>query len=509
MELGVGVSSDAPVIFEEGAISKRWIKKDPEIELINFQCEEDSEKVAITLYMKKYRKLFRYLFSKYANTCYSEKINEFDALKQKTEIITLGELTKVFKDHNVTHVMMSREDLATILRLVNSQSGKIDIYNLTFEGFQECFVQAAIYIYSKPPKILSNLPLVESVKELVKHFEKVAETRGENTVLYTTPDVTTLGDKDLLKELNKMIKINPNYPLPEGYRKVTEKEANFVFKIKPSIEKHISESKKVVLEIIDEIIYNKVLGVHIIEPLLEFEMKAKVYPDIVKPQKQSLPPRYMEAVEKKVKAKDQIIQKNTEAQLKKRIIEDNTRKLPGNMKLIVSQFPKDTRETAKEVAGILDEMIEAVENNRKNLVKKEKYNKVLKNKEIHEEEVKRKDITKEVKRRVRHNFLKQKIIEVKKKEAEVADKKKQEEEEKKQKEKQRIEKEKMEWEKEREKTKKKLKEMKEKKEEERMKIKKEEEKKHKEENEKRTKEREEFLKKKKDEIVYFVHKYIG
>lgn len=502
IELGVGKTANAPILLEEGAMDRKMKKILPEIQLIDFSCEEEREKEAVFLYVKKYRKLFRYLFTKYANSCYSSKAGAFDALKEKAEIITLGEITKLFKDHSVSSAMLNREELATFIRLVNAHQGKIEISSLTFEAFQESFVQIAIYIYSKAPLILSHLPLVESVKELVKHFEKATEAKGDNTLLYKTPDVTTLGDKELLRELNRMVRSNPDYPVPEGYRKVNEKEANFEFVVKPSLSNSVSEAAQIVMEILEEEVFSKALGIHIIEPVVKYEVRTKVYPDIVKPQKQLLQPRYLEAVEKKVRPKDLEGPKYSEALPKKKTIDESMKKLPANMKLIVSSFPKEDREVAKEAAGLLDEIIDAVADGRSTLNKrKERFNKAMKSKVELDEEVKKAELEKEQKRRNRHNLLKQKIDESRKKEAEEAEKKRKEEEESKAKEKEKLEKERHEQQREREKKKKLLQEMKEKKEEEKKKAQEEELKKQKVEEEKRAKAREEFLKKKKGEIV--------
>jgi hypothetical protein len=503
IELGVGKGTNGPMILEEGAMDKKMKRILPEIQLIDFTCEEEREKEAVFLFVKKYRKLFRYLFTKYANSCYSTKTGAFDALKEKAETITFGELTKLFKDHNVSSSMLAREELSTFIRLVNARQGKTEISSLTFEGFQESFIQAAIYIYSKPPVILSHLPLVESVKELVNHFERATEAKGDNTLLYKTPDVTTLGDKELLRELNRMVKSNPDYPVPEGYRKINEKEANFEFILKPTLSNSISESTQIVLEILEEEIFSKILGVHIIEPIVKYEVRTKVYPDIVKPQKQLLQPRYLEAVEKKVKTKELEGMRYSDIQPKKRVVDDSMKKLPANLKLIVSSFPKEMREISKEVAVLLDEVIEAVVDGRNNLnKKKERFNKAMKSKAELDEEARKVEIEKEQKRRNRHNYLKQKIDESRKKEAEEAERRKKEEEDNKIRQKERQEKEKQEWLKERNKRKKQLQEIKEKKDEEKKKAQEEELKKQKADNEKRTKAREEFLKRKKEEIVF-------
>eukprot|EP01022_Parablepharisma_sp_SALTPOND_P028665 TRINITY_DN71377_c2_g1_i1.p3 TRINITY_DN71377_c2_g1~~TRINITY_DN71377_c2_g1_i1.p3 ORF type:complete len:558 (+),score=149.58 TRINITY_DN71377_c2_g1_i1:4544-6217(+) len=511
IELGVGKNANAPILFEEGLVEKdkKKMKKIlPEIQLIDFACEEEREKDAVFFFMRKYKRLFRYLFTKYSNSCYSRKVVEFDALREKAEVITIAEVTKMLKDHNVDSYMLSRDELATILRLVNMKANRNDITTLAFEGFQDFFLQTAIFIYSKPPVVLSHLPLVESIKALVKHFENATSGRGENVVLYKDPDTTALGDQDLLKELNKMVKTNPDYPVPEGYRKVTEKEAHFDFELKPELEKYISEGEKIAIELLNEIVSTGIPGVHFIESIVKYELKTKVYPDIVKPQKQLLPTRYMDAVEKKVKPKDLGVNRTNDllAPIKKRTLDEPMKRLPTSMKLIVAGLPKEIREIGKEVAVLLDEIIEAVEDGRSDLSKKkEKINKALKEREEYNEELKKAEMEKEQKRKSRQQMLKHKIEEVRKKEAEEVEKKKKEEEENKRKNKERLEKEKADRQKEREEIRKKIQEVKGKKEEEKKKAQEEETKKQKEEAEKRIKAREEFLKKKKEEMV--IHQF--
>jgi len=76
------------IIFKEGEVSKmkQFEKKHglPEIELFDLDEEEERDANAIKLFMKKYAKLWKFLYYKYANMCYSHKsINNFDDLKAK------------------------------------------------------------------------------------------------------------------------------------------------------------------------------------------------------------------------------------------------------------------------------------------------------------------------------------------------------------------------------------------------------------------------------------------
>lgn len=502
IELGVGKHIDIPIVVDEGVVDKDKKKMKeilPDIQLVDFTSEEEREYEAIVAFVRKYRKLLRYLFAKYSNTCYSKKVIEFDALKQKAQVINLGEVTKMFKEHQVNSSMLSRDELITMMRLVSVKSSSSDVSSLTFEGFQDFFLQSAIYIYSKPPA-LSHLPLVESVKALVEHFKKAAATRGENTVLYTDPETTVLGDQELLKELNRIVKSNPDYPLPEGYRKVTDKQPTFQFIISPSLEGVIGEGRKVATEILDGIVSEAIAGLHIMESIVKHEARTKVCPDIVRPLKQNLPSRYMDLLEKKVKPRS--LEAAGTVPLMKKLAIEPERKLPPSMKLVILSMPRDLRPIAKEAAIVLDDIIEAVVEGRKSLGRKcTNANKALRERESYNKALKRLEMEKEQRRRNRHHMLRTKIDGIKRREAEDAENNRERNEEHMRREKERVEKEKMDKIKEREETKRRIQEAKERKEEEKRKQQEDEFRKQKEEEEKKIRLREEFLRRKKEEMV--------
>jgi hypothetical protein len=56
-------------------------------------------------------------------------------------------------------------------------------------------LQLAFFCFSRPPQDLSDLPVVESLRALVLHFEQAMRSRGLSTVLYEDPDATGLGDR--------------------------------------------------------------------------------------------------------------------------------------------------------------------------------------------------------------------------------------------------------------------------------------------------------------------------
>ena len=70
----------------------------PDIQLFNLEMEEDQDKLAIKLIMKKYKKAFGYLFKKYANSGYNIKMNTFDGQKSSSSKISITNLWTFRRD---------------------------------------------------------------------------------------------------------------------------------------------------------------------------------------------------------------------------------------------------------------------------------------------------------------------------------------------------------------------------------------------------------------------------
>ena len=72
----------------------------------------------------------------------------------------------------------------------------------------------------------------------------------------------------MLKEINKRVKENPDLIIPEGYYKVVEKEQIMNYHLPNYLV--IPESKKVVIEVLDQI-FSENLGFHLLEALVSYE----------------------------------------------------------------------------------------------------------------------------------------------------------------------------------------------------------------------------------------------
>jgi hypothetical protein len=165
-------------------------------------------------------------------------------MSRKAATINTAELCKMMKDHGVDAKELSRQEISKLVSLISTKMmKKSELHSLNYEGFVQFILQVSHLLYTRPPNDLTHLPPVEHVRELLKRFRGAAKSRGESTLLYEDPDITFITDKDVLRELNYQIVQNPNYPLPDGYYKVKEKEMKLYYELPEYYD--VSESQKI------------------------------------------------------------------------------------------------------------------------------------------------------------------------------------------------------------------------------------------------------------------------
>ena len=135
---------------------------------------------------------------------------------------------------------------------------------INFSEFQEVLIQVSVFVYSRPPKDFSHLPPALSLKYLFEHFRLSSVEKGISTKFYDEPD-PGIGDKEVVKKLNLLLEKDPNTPLPEGYKRVIEKEIEISYQIPHIL--NLSESQKVAVEVLDGLI-SKSMAFHILEPMI-------------------------------------------------------------------------------------------------------------------------------------------------------------------------------------------------------------------------------------------------
>eukprot|EP01022_Parablepharisma_sp_SALTPOND_P001192 TRINITY_DN105787_c0_g1_i1.p1 TRINITY_DN105787_c0_g1~~TRINITY_DN105787_c0_g1_i1.p1 ORF type:complete len:1468 (-),score=154.44 TRINITY_DN105787_c0_g1_i1:7053-11372(-) len=486
--------SEVSIIYPYGSLRESPQKSQslfhpPNIKLVDLIEEEERECIAVQILVERYKKVLRYLFKAYANTCYVTHKPRFEDLRKKYSLITLGEVNKMFKEHLVPESLLSKDEVATIARLINMKEKRNDMLTLSYEGFKEFMAQAAFYIYRKDG---SDVSLAECVKKMIKDFGN-AEVQRHSTsaILYINPDATSLGDPDLLKELNKIIQENPLHPLPEGYSIKEVKDINYVHTISTSLP--LPEPLKIGIEILDSVINSIFPQTHFLESIAITQGSLRVAPKIVKPEKHSIPTRFMDPLINPLCQHNQ-----TAPPSHKELPQKPKRKLPPPIKMAIALLPKDMQSIGYEVGETLDDILTAVEQNKDTIEKPErKMNWGMKEKLRWTEELNAYQSLKEQKRINRHKFLKKLIHETKTSKSMMSQSNDVEIEEYR-----RISREQeAKIRKEREEIRKKLVEAKQKRKEEEQKAQQEEFLLRKKEEEQKSKFREAFLKKRKEEIV--------
>ncbi len=96
-------NQEVKLLFKDGSREKELKKEKkhglPDFEVTDLIQEEDRESMMVEITMKKYHKILKYLFVKYANTGHSnKKVNNFDQYGDKSDTISIPEIWNFIKD---------------------------------------------------------------------------------------------------------------------------------------------------------------------------------------------------------------------------------------------------------------------------------------------------------------------------------------------------------------------------------------------------------------------------
>jgi len=127
------------LIVDDGLLDQGdWERQRPKIsELLDLEYEEQRDIEAVRACMKKHSRLWKNLFSKYANTGFTTKQQQsFDQIGVKTHTINYPEATKLFKDHSMLPTYISKEEVQQLVRLINLKEGKKEeTYMVDYPGY--------------------------------------------------------------------------------------------------------------------------------------------------------------------------------------------------------------------------------------------------------------------------------------------------------------------------------------------------------------------------------------
>ncbi len=77
--------------------------------------EEDRDVEELQLFLRSHKKLFKWLFARYANSGTAiAKLSSFDQLKERTETISAAELSKLLKNHDITQNILTHAEVLLV-----------------------------------------------------------------------------------------------------------------------------------------------------------------------------------------------------------------------------------------------------------------------------------------------------------------------------------------------------------------------------------------------------------
>lgn len=93
-------------------------------------------------------------------------------------------------------------------------------------------VQLAFTMYTRPPKDLRGHPIAEMLEELLSNLQLYAKENRISPQLFAAPEASIYSSEtEAIRVLNDQLLENPDYILPEGYKKITETKIIYDYKI--------------------------------------------------------------------------------------------------------------------------------------------------------------------------------------------------------------------------------------------------------------------------------------
>ncbi len=248
-------------------------------------------------------------------------------------------------------------------------------------GLQELCLQLAMFTYSGqqcPIKSESPARKLECFVNVMKH---AAAQRGDEDFVEFAAHRP---DPSIPRELASYIKMNPYYPLPEGYKKVEEKVVVENYSVPCYLS--LPESYVAAIELLDSLL-NRTFDFHILEPIVSYDYEPRLTPALGRVRNHAKEcekhfmspltrqPRRPTATLSPVKsfagrsvfagADDLSLFSAAANTIMSRQQKGHT--LSPATRLILEKVPKKFKGVVKEVAEVVNDIVEAVEDGRDTL----------------------------------------------------------------------------------------------------------------------------------------------
>ena len=379
LKLMKGFGKGEVELKEEGFWS-RLIKEDQkEVELYPPSLMELRDTEYIENLFKKYHRVMRFLFLKYTSSMYSIKsMNNFEDNQTRKETINVVELIKFLKDYKLFFLTNS-DEIRQLVRDVNVKLlNRRETQELDFNGFEHFFVQFSAVIYTKPHTIsairkkgneqikkhLVHLSHAQLLEEMFHYLKMVFAEKGEKTTMFDEPEIAYFNEEEVIKEFNRKLEEDPNFILPEGYKKITEKQISFKAEYSENVRQNLGEAYLDVMQVLDEILSESTLKIHLLEPISEKSVRTRVKPHAFG----NIKPKISESMDGKTRIFSSMAEKKSPAIPPIKMMERKV--LSFGMKLGLSYVNYKDKLLGEQVAYVIDDMLTAVENGKSNIESK-------------------------------------------------------------------------------------------------------------------------------------------
>jgi hypothetical protein len=170
----------------------------------------------------------------------------------------------MLRENNVSSLFISTEEIRTVFATIASKTKSVVVH---FELFTDLLYMVSMLIFSRHPYNYSKYPPCKLFENIFLLFRPC----DDNIIpryLFDEPDPGS-GDRDVIRILNQILEKNPDYQLPENYKKYKEPILITSFTACSTI-----NSYNIVIEIIDSIL-NQNLNLHILMPIVKVEYKTR------------------------------------------------------------------------------------------------------------------------------------------------------------------------------------------------------------------------------------------
>jgi hypothetical protein len=171
-----------------------------------------------------------------------------------------GEVVKLLREQSVSNSLITTEEVRKIIAWMLQ---RLKLKVVEFENFPLLLFYISQFIYTRSPFSYNHFPSAVCLLALMDQFMK-SPSKVVPGSYYKEFDYG-VGDREIIQTLNKRLLNEPNIEMPEGYRKVQEKDLKVEFKIPKQI--NIKKSVKVALELLDSLLFQS-FQVHLLSPVV-------------------------------------------------------------------------------------------------------------------------------------------------------------------------------------------------------------------------------------------------